>query len=115
MALHHIGFTLRNTGGGFGFVNDSAHMPVGVSLAAGAVTHTTGNAIKVLLDQTYVQVVSVVVGPDEVMAKEGVSCGASVGLDNLVIKCFKDGVQLDPDTMTWANSNLWVIGLMSDA
>lgn len=115
MALHPIGFALRNTGSGFALIDDSAHLPVGVDRTPGAVTHTAGNAIKVLFDQAYQHVVSLVVGPDERMAAEGVVCGASVGLAFMVIYCYSSsGVLLSPSAMTWPSSNLWVSGTMSD-
>jgi hypothetical protein len=110
--LHTIACTVRNTGGGFALIDDTAHLPIGVDRRDGAVTHTTAGAIKVLFDQTYGKVGAIVVGPDERMAAEGVVCGASVGLSWFLIFCYRDGVQLDPAAMDWSGSNLWVTGTM---
>lgn len=75
---------IRNTGAGFVLINDSEHEPVGVASIA-----QDANTITLNYDFVASQVGSLVVVPDEIMAKNGIIAGASVGLALSVITVYK--------------------------
>jgi len=88
------------------YINDSVHIPVGVS---GTHATATGGSITIPYDTTYSRIISFVCGPDETFANAmGMTVGASVGLSSSIIKlsantniaatCYYDGA-------TWQIAN----------
>ena len=107
--LETLAGVIRNTGSGFELLDDAGHTPINLA----SVTQTS-TYIRVYYTDPIDQVGAVVIGSDETMADYHVECGASVGLEYLVIKCFRDGALLNPANMTWTNSNLWILGTVWD-
>lgn len=101
---------LRNTGSGWGLINDAAHEPSGIT---GVVEHPT--YLEILHAVGAVQVSSLTVTVDETFAKSALRCGASVGLDHSFIYLHSGAAgsaPLDPATVVATNGNLWVLGFM---
>lgn len=73
---------LRNTGGGWAFINDATHEPVGfdgISVVGGNITLDYTNAdVK--------EVGALLVVPDETLSKLGIIAGSSVGLTSATIQ-----------------------------
>jgi hypothetical protein len=82
--LKFIACAIRNTGSGFALINDAEHEPIGV-------TSVSNDTTKIVLnyDFTAIQVLSLVVVPDEIMAKNGIIVGGSVGLALTNIYAYK--------------------------
>ena len=107
--LETLAGAIRNTGAGFALIDDAGHTPIGLT----SVTQTS-TSITVHYTDPIDQVGAVVIGSDETMADHHVECGASVGLEYVVIRCFRDGAILNPASMTWSGSNLWILGTVWD-
>lgn len=82
--LKFIACAIRNTGSGFQLINDAEHNPIGV-------TSVTNDTDKIILnyDFTAKEVISLVVTPDEIMAKNGIIVGSSVGTSLSNIHVYK--------------------------
>lgn len=76
---------LRNTGSGWGWIDDSGHRPFGF----GAVTQSA-TGITIAYDFAGVKVGALAVAPDETLAARGIRAGASVGLSSAVIQMYDD-------------------------
>lgn len=72
---------IRNSGSGWGLIDDSNHKPVGIT---GVVENADGT-LTLQHDVGAVDVVSLVVTPDETYAKYGLWAGASVGMVSSVV------------------------------
>lgn len=75
---------VRNTGSGWGFIEDSGHQPSNLTSVS-----ASSSGITINFGVTGVKVSSVVAGPDETFAQEGYFVGSSVGLSNLVLRIGK--------------------------
>jgi len=104
-----ISCAIRNTGGGWALIEDSAHAPSGVS---GVIQHADNLEITHAVGA--VRVSSVQVTPDEHYAARAVRCGISVGLDLSRIYLYKgtSTTPVDPATLVASSGNLWVTGLL---
>lgn len=71
----------RYSNGEWGLINDAGHNPLNAVIAAG---QTNPGTFTVAHNVGASKVLSLVCGPDEGYAAQGVTCGASVGLDNSV-------------------------------
>ncbi|HEY4546094.1 MAG TPA: hypothetical protein VIG90_06675 [Pedomonas sp.] len=66
------------------YINDAGHVPIGVT---GTYALATGSEILVRFAKTYKRVLSMVMGPDELLSnRHGMSVGASVGLSTMTLK-----------------------------
>ena len=104
-----IAGTIRNTGSGFFWINNSAHTPVNVN--TGLIT-TTSTEVEINFIQPATKVISLVVVPDETYAVQGIFCGASVDLDKARISFANALGLVDPTTLTSGLGNFWVFGIM---
>lgn len=104
-----VGCAIRNTGSGFAFIDDAGHDPVGFdTISQDATTVTLGFSF------TATKVVSLVVTPDETLARLGYTAGASVGLDEAVLQFgqpggFHDYVQYNGTA--WVSSTGFITGV----
>lgn len=71
---------LRNTGDGWGVIDDATHKNMGVDSV-----EVDGYAVKVNYDFVAKRVVSAVASPDEVFSRAGIFCGASAGIYSSLI------------------------------
>ncbi|MFJ8866711.1 hypothetical protein ACIRD6_13275 [Streptomyces sp. NPDC102473] len=104
-----ISCALRNTGGGWQLIADTAHAPSGVS---GVIQHP--DHLEITHDVGAIRVSSLQVTPDEYYAARAVRCGASVGLALTRIYLYKgtSTTPVDPATLVASSGNLWVTGLL---
>lgn len=72
--LRLVAGVLRNEGAGWYLIDDSGHVPVGVSAVS-----IVGKSLNLDYSFTGSRVVALIAGPDERVSGWGVTCGASVG------------------------------------
>jgi hypothetical protein len=88
--------------GTWAMINDSAHASFGVnSVTSTSTTITIHHA-------AITKVGAVSLDPDETYVANGISAGASVGLDTIVITPAKNGVKVSPASICLDWSNFWV-------
>ena len=113
--------TIRNTGSGWAYIFDAAHTPIGVD--AGTITNIAGtppNPGYLQIDYGFQasRVVSLVCGPDDTFAGQGITCGASVGLGYSRLSLGRpspDGGYMaisNASTLVSASGNIWFYGVM---
>lgn len=106
MTQKTIACAIRNSGNGWFIINDGAHEPIGVqALSQGATSLTLTH------DFTAAKVNTLVVTPDETYAQAGIVAGASVGLQQSVIKFGQNGTPLNPNQVADAMGNFWIFGV----
>lgn len=107
--LQLVACALRNTGGGWGLISNSAHQPSGVT---GVVQHADRLELQHAVGATHV--VSMLVTVDETYAASGLRVGASAGLalSNLYLYSGSSTTPVDPATVAATNGNLWVTGFL---
>jgi hypothetical protein len=97
-----LGGALRNSGAGWGLINDSAHRPFGIA----SVT-TMSDRIRVTYSATALKVGSFIIGCDERMAELGLRAGASVGTTYADIFIYRDSTTSISDYVSY-NGTTWV-------
>lgn len=101
-----VGGVIRNVGDGWNAIKDDGHEPVGIRKV-----ETTNEAIIIYYSKAF-KVISLNVTPDETMAAEGYTMGASVGLDKTIINVYdKNHNLIDPNEYTNKQGNIWVNGV----
>lgn len=103
---------LRNDGRGWYALADDHHAPLNI-----ASVHTNPNNIEVRFTFRAQKVLTFIATPDETLARQGLSVGASVDTDRARVYLAR-GRMLDPmtiDTARYPWSNLWVYGLFEGA
>lgn len=100
-----ISGVLRNSGSGWGWINDVGHSPSGL----GVVTQDSGK-ITIAHAVSGLKVSSLQVTPDETYAAQGLRCGASVGIDssNILLYTgnpFTIGDRVFYNGTTWVSEN----------
>lgn len=100
---------LRNSGSGWGLIDDAAHDPAGVT---GVVTHP--DRLEILHDVGAISVAAVGVEPDEYFAARAYRAGLSVGLTSSRIYLYRgtSTTPLDPADIVAPTGNLWVRGFL---
>jgi hypothetical protein len=99
---------IRNTGDGWELITDDFHDSINVeSVSNGKLAITVNHSF------TAKKVVSFVVTPDETFVKEGLTAGASVGLDKTNIYLTKLGSNSysDPNKIINSKGNFWFQGM----
>lgn len=107
--LQKVQCAIRNTGSGWHILNDDDHQPIGVS----SIYKDQYDFLVLVYSFTATKVHSMVVQPDEYYGCVNQHiAGVSVGLSQAYIALAKTGVDgmVDPDTLTYANGNFWVMG-----
>lgn len=102
---------IRNNGNGWEIIRDSGHESLHVkSVSNNNLTITIEHSFKAS------KVVSFMVTPDETFVKEGLTAGASVGLDKTFIYLSKSGSNAysDPARVVSAKGNFWFYGMFID-
>ena len=100
------GGVIRNTSDSWFLINNSGHEPINISSV-----ETTDISV-ILHYKKFNKVVSFNVTPDETMASEGYTMGASVGLDKTIISIYDSGKKLvNPKTYRNKDGNIWVNGI----
>ena len=103
--LNEVAGTIRKNKKGWFFIDDDAHDPIGVSKVS-----ANGSSIVIEFDKKYTKVVSFICGPDETLALDGFVCGASVGLDKVIIKASdRNGPIVLSDAEN--KGNIWFYGV----
>lgn len=74
---------LRNSGSGWSYIDDSIHERVNLN----TVNITSNREIQINFGKAN-KVGSLLVAPDETLASFGITCGASVGTETALIKCY---------------------------
>ncbi|MFF4943742.1 hypothetical protein [Streptomyces rubiginosohelvolus] len=105
--LRLLSCALRNTGSGWGLINDKGHEPTGVT---GVVQHP--DHLELTHAVGAVKVSSMQVTPDEYFAAYGVRCGVSGGLALSRIYLYTGSAitPVDPATVVGTSGNLWFTG-----
>ena len=104
-----IGGVIRNIGEGWELIDDSGHEPLGIDKV-----ETTDDAVIIHYSKAD-KVVSLNVTPDETMAAEGYTMGASVGLDHSIINIYDgEGNLINPNDYTNDRGNIWINGIFKD-
>tara|TARA_R110002074_G_scaffold401409_2_gene599485 strand:- start:320 stop:1048 length:729 start_codon:yes stop_codon:yes gene_type:complete len=95
-----IAGVIRNVGGVWEFVEDSAHFG-----SSGLLSLTSNSfTVSVNFKKTYGKVISFLATPDETYVNNGVSCGSSVGVSSADITLFQN--KSINDYITW-NGSSW--------
>lgn len=103
------GGALRNNGASGGYwqpISDGGHLPVNIASVS-----TSSTAITVHYTKPVAQVVTSAVTVDETLVALGYDCGASVGLDEMVITLSHGGAVVDPRVVNATSGNLWILQL----
>jgi len=101
-----IGGTIRNVGDGWFLLDNDGHETLNIIKV-----ETTDKNIIIYYTE-YNKVISFSVTPDETMAGEGYTFGASVGLDNAVINVYdKDHNLINPNDYINGGGNIWINGM----
>ncbi|NUS76650.1 MAG: hypothetical protein HOV70_10680 [Streptomyces sp.] len=105
--LRLLSCALRNTGSGWGLINDKGHEPTGVT---GVVQHP--DHLEISHPVGAIKVSSMQVTPDEYFAAYAVRCGVSGGLALSRIYLYTGAAitPVDPATVVGASGNLWFTG-----
>ncbi|WP_406420062.1 hypothetical protein [Streptomyces sp. NBC_00842] len=104
-----ISCAIRNTGGGWQLIDDTAHAPSGVT---GVVQHP--DHLELTHAVGAVRVSSMQVTVDEYYAARAVRCGVSVGLalSRIYLYSGTSMTPVDPATLVASAGNLWITGLL---
>ncbi|MFI6639941.1 hypothetical protein [Streptomyces sp. NPDC050504] len=105
-----IGGALRNTGTGWGLINDAGHQPTGITAVL-----TRPDHIEIQHPVSAVKVSSFQVTPDETYAQQGLRVGISAGLALSRVYLYSGPPGLppvDPSTVAAASGNLWLTGFL---
>lgn len=101
-----VGGVIRNEGNGWSLINDTDHEPLDIRKV-----ETTKESVIVYYSKAE-KVISFNVTPDETMASEGYTMGASVGLDKTVISIFdKNHKLINPNDYVNERGNIWLNGI----
>lgn len=100
-----IGGVIRNTGNGWVLLDNEGHEPLNI------INVETTNGAIIIYYSDYDKVITFSVTPDETMAAEGYSMGASVGLNKAIISVFdKDHNLINPNNYSNSSGNIWISG-----
>lgn len=105
-----ISCTIRNTGGGWAILANSAHVPSGCTGLIQRADH-----LELQHPVGAVAVSSLTVATDETFARAGMRCGASVGLALSNIYLYEGdpgSPPLDPADVVSPTGNLWILGYL---
>lgn len=96
------GTVRRNSDGTWHTLEDTEHASEGVD-------HVTADSggVTVWFTFTGTKILSGGAWPDETLAKSGIGCGPSIGLDHALIVLGKNNALLSPSTITNASANIW--------
>jgi hypothetical protein len=101
-----IGGVIRNSGDGWKLINDKEHEPLNMTSV-----ETTDTSIIVHYKGAK-EVISLNVTPDETMASEWYTMGASVGLDFSIISVYDKNLNLvNPKKYISSSGNIWINGI----
>ena len=99
---------IRNSGSGWEQIG-GAHHSVNIS----SITNDTQKiTVTYSFSADYVNTTAVTV--DETMASGGYVVGASVGLTEMRIYIYKNGVLINPNNYVNGSGNIWIFGLFED-
>ena len=94
---------IRNSGDGWKYIDDSVHNNINFK----TIEETENNEIKVTYTDSK-KIGSMLVGTDEFLASKGVTCGASVGDYQALIKCYAPfNGSIDGNGVLNINNNEW--------
>ena len=94
---------IRNSGDGWKYIDDSVHNNINFK----TIEETENNEIKVTYTDSK-KIGSMLVGTDEFLASKGVTCGASVGDYQALIKCYAPfNGSIDGNGVLTINNNEW--------
>lgn len=99
---------IRNGGSGWRLISDTNHVPQNINSVSGS-----SSGIRITYGFTAKSVGTFLVTADETYARQGITCGASVGLSYSLIQCSDRNGAVDPVDMDNATGNLWVFGVMN--
>lgn len=103
----HVSGAVRCSAGVYSAIDDSGHDPFGI-------TSVTTMSDRVRVNYSAMTAVSSTqVTADETYADNEVVPGASVGLDHTDILLYKAGVKVDPASVCYSGSNVWITGWKS--
>ncbi len=104
-----IAGTIRNTGSGWYVVTDARHHPLNLTV------QPHGHSITINYPKG-LAVITLLVGPDEQFARQGIIVGAHVGTDYAMIWMAhyvrNRSVLIDTDTVRSKVGNIWILGYM---
>lgn len=102
MATELAGGCLRNSGNGWDLYENGGHQ-------SRRITSVTNDDrwITVCHEGPIDAVITIMATADENLAKRGITAGASGGNAYTKIGLYKDGIQLDPNDVDYADSNVW--------
>lgn len=106
-----VACALRNTGSGFGVIQDAGHAPMGVR---SVVTAPDDMSVRVNLDFRARTVGAVIAAPDETLAAAGYAVGPSVGLDSVTLYASQPagfGDYIYWDGRRWVSLNGFISGV----
>ena len=107
--LAFVSGALRNSGAGWGTIDDDAHFPSSIDAV---IEHSNHIEIRHAVGATAVS--SFQIQPDEWFAARALRVGASVGLDLTRIFLYSGSstVPVNPATLIAPSGNLWVTGFL---
>jgi hypothetical protein len=100
----YLSGALRCTSGVWAAINDTNHNPFGITGVS-----TYSDRVEVT-HAAIDNVGSFNIDPDETYVDQDVQVGASVGLDKVVLRFTKNGSPVNPTTICYAYSNVWMTG-----
>jgi len=85
--LSLVGCVIRNTGAGWGYLDDTGHIPIGFNGTPEVLVAPEDFKLRLPIDGSGSKVGSLVCAPDETFATKGLTVGASVGVNEAILQC----------------------------